>query len=56
MASRVIKSNELFQILEKPKHISFGNIVTGNQIQFLYQCHIKGKWRIESEERPNFED
>lgn len=56
MANRVIKSNELFEVLEKSKHHAYRNIITGDQSWFLYQYHPKGKWCIESEERPEFED
>ena len=31
MADRVIKSNELFEVLEKSKHQAYRNIITGDQ-------------------------
>ena len=41
MANRVIKSNELFEVLEKSKHQAYRNIITGDQSWFLYQYHPK---------------
>ena len=56
MQNRVIQSNELFNILEKSKHTAYRNIITGDESLFLYQYHPKGKWCVESEERPEFAD
>lgn len=56
MKQRVEDSNALFDILEKYKHTSYRNFITGDQTWLLYQYHSKGKWCLESEERPEFED
>ena len=56
MKQRVEDSNALFDILEKSKHTGYRNLITGDQTWLLYQYHPKGKWCLESEERPEFED
>lgn len=55
MLERVKQSNELFDILEKAKHTSYRNIITGDQTWILFKNSPSGKWCLETEENPEFE-
>ena len=52
--SRKQISFELFQVLEKSKHNSYRDIITGDQSQFLYNYAPEGQWVLEDDEAPVF--
>ena len=46
------QSMELFQVLQKSKHNSYRNIITGDQSWFIYNYSRKGKWVLADDEAP----